>query len=148
MTETSAKSSDYQTIAVVGAGAWGTALGLVAAQNGHQVSLWARESDVVDSINTAHRNARFLPEVPLPANIVAHADMRCARAAGAVLFAVPAQHLRTSLAELVKHVRPGTPVVLCAKGIEKGSGKLVTEILQDAAPDVAPAILSGPSFAS
>ena len=132
---------------MVGAGAWGTALALVAAQNGHQVTLWARESEVVDSINAAHRNALFLPQVPLPENITATADLGFVRAADAVLLAVPAQHLRASLAELAKHINPGTPIVLCAKGIEKHSGKLVTEILREAAPQAAPAILSGPSFA-
>ena len=147
MTERAAKSPDYRTIAVIGAGAWGTALALVAAQNGLRVSLWARESDVVQSINSAHRNTLFLPEVLLPDAITARADMAFAREADAILLVVPAQHLRSALATLAPQLKPGTPVVLCAKGIERSSGKLVTEVLREAAPEAAPAILSGPSFA-
>jgi glycerol-3-phosphate dehydrogenase (NAD(P)+) len=132
---------------VIGAGAWGTALAVVAAQNGHNVTLWARESQVVQSVNTAHRNALFLPEVPLPDAITARADTGFVREADAILLVVPAQHLRASLATLAQDIKQGTPVVLCAKGIEKSSGKLVTEILQEVAPVATPAILSGPSFA-
>src|SRR5215469_14994264 len=118
MTEKEAKSEAYQKIAVIGGGAWGTALACVAAQNGHAVMLWAREPEVVESINSTHENALFLPDIPLPTNISAHAQLGVAAEADAILAVVPAQHMRASLSQLATHIKLGTPVVLCAKGIE------------------------------
>jgi glycerol-3-phosphate dehydrogenase (NAD(P)+) len=137
----------YSRVGVIGAGAWGTALAQVAAGAGRQVTVWARESDVVQSISQAQENTRFLPGVRLPPALKATADIGEAASAEALLLAVPAQHLRASLASLVPHLAKGTPLVLCAKGIERGTGKLLTEILTEAAPMAEPAILSGPSFA-
>ncbi|MEI9997030.1 MAG: NAD(P)H-dependent glycerol-3-phosphate dehydrogenase [Rhizomicrobium sp.] len=137
----------YSAITTIGGGAWGTALALVAAQAGRKSLLWARESAVVDSINRSHDNTRYLPGIPLPATLAATADLSQACRADALLIAVPAQHLRAVLAQLAPHVAPGTPLLLCAKGIERGSGLLLTEVLREAAPDGVPAILSGPSFA-
>jgi len=141
------KTIDYRNLAVIGAGAWGTALGAVAALAGRKVTLWARESDVVDSINSKHENARFLPGVPLPPAIVATADMGAAATADALLISAPAQHLRDTLAALKPHLAARTPLVLCAKGIEHDTHKLMTEVLIECVPDCEPAILSGPSFA-
>lgn len=141
------KTIDYRNLAVIGAGAWGTALGAVAALAGRKVTLWARESDVVDSINSKHENARFLPGVPLPPAIVATADMGAAATADALLIGAPAQHLRDTLAALKPHLAARTPLVLCAKGIEHDTHKLMTEVLIECVPDCEPAILSGPSFA-
>jgi glycerol-3-phosphate dehydrogenase (NAD(P)+) len=119
----------------------------VAAQAGRQVSLWAREQTVVDTVRSKHRNELFLPGVTLPAGIAATGDLGEAAKADALLIGAPAQHLRATLAQLRPHLRAGTPLVLCAKGIERSSGKLMTEVLIEAAPDCEPAILSGPSFA-
>ena len=141
------KTIDYRNLAVIGAGAWGTALGVVAALAGRKVTLWARESDVVDSINSKHENARFLPGVPLPPAIVATGDMETAATADALLIGAPAQHLRDTLAALKPHLAARTPLVLCAKGIEHDTHKLMTEVLIECVPDCEPAILSGPSFA-
>jgi glycerol-3-phosphate dehydrogenase (NAD(P)+) len=132
---------------VIGAGAWGTALALVAAQAGRGVTLWARESEVRDSILSKRENALFLPGVVLPEAIAPTGDLARAATAEALLVVVPAQHLRTTLAALVPHLAPRTPLVLCAKGIARDSGKLLTEVLREMAPDCEPAILSGPSFA-
>jgi glycerol-3-phosphate dehydrogenase (NAD(P)+) len=140
-------SKPYDHIGVIGGGAWGTALALVAAQAGRRTTLWGRESKVVDSINTTHENPRFLPNVPLPAAIRATTGLAEAAGADALLLAVPAQHLREVLARLTPHLAHRTPLMLCAKGIERGTGLLLTEVLREAAPDCAPAILSGPSFA-
>jgi glycerol-3-phosphate dehydrogenase (NAD(P)+) len=138
----------YSRVAVIGAGAWGTALAAVAAGAGAKVSLWAREADVVRSIADAHENARFLPGVKLSKEIEPALDIAAAsRGADAILLTAPAQHLRAMLLSLRPHVRPATPLVICAKGIELGSGLLVTEVLQAIAPDAEPAVLSGPSFA-
>jgi glycerol-3-phosphate dehydrogenase (NAD(P)+) len=92
-------------------------------------------------------NAIFLPGVPLPDNIVATANIMEAARADTVLLAAPAQHIRAVAADVARTIAPKTPLVLCAKGIERGSGKLLTEVLAEAAPQAEPAILSGPSFA-
>jgi glycerol-3-phosphate dehydrogenase (NAD(P)+) len=136
----------YARIGLLGAGAWGTALALVAARAGRRVRLWARESDVVDSIRGYRENARFLPGVPLPADLEPTGDLREASEADALLVAVPAQHTRAMLDLVGRHVLRSRPVVLCAKGIERQSGKLLTEILAECGAEV-PGILSGPSFA-
>lgn len=145
MTQQQANPIPYGHIGVIGAGAWGTALALVAAQAGRNVTLWAREAEVVDSIRSGRENAIFLPGAALPASIAATGDIAMAARAEALLVVVPAQHLRATLSLLAPAAR--TPLVLCAKGIERGSGKLVTEILRECAPSAEPAILSGPSFA-
>jgi glycerol-3-phosphate dehydrogenase (NAD(P)+) len=137
----------YGNIAVIGGGAWGTALALAAVQAGAKALLWARESVVVDSINGRHENAQFLPGIALPSAIMATGDLAEAARAPALLIVVPAQHLRAVLKDLAPRLAPGTPLMLCAKGIERGSGLLLTEVLREMAPDAEPAILSGPSFA-
>lgn len=143
----SARTVPYNNIAVIGSGAWGTALGAVAALAGRKVSLWARESDVVESINSKHENVRFLSGFTLPASVKATADMAQAAQSDALLIGAPAQHLRATLALLKPHLSPGKPLVLCAKGIEHDTHKLMTEVLVECVPDCEPAILSGPSFA-
>lgn len=140
-------SKPYGHVAVVGAGAWGTALALVAARAGRNVTLWSREPEVTNAILTMSENAIFLPGVPLPNNIVATANIMEVGSAQAILLAAPAQHLRAVATDLARAITPGTPLVLCAKGIERSSGKLLTEVLREAAPRAEPAILSGPSFA-
>ncbi len=147
MTERSGMSDHYGKIGVIGAGAWGTALALAAAQAGRSVTLWAREQEVVGAIARSAENTVFLPGVKLPASIQATGDLAAAAHADALLIVVPAQHLRASLKSLAGHAARGTPLVLCAKGIERGSGKLMTEILREEIPGSEPAILSGPSFA-
>ncbi len=137
----------YDQIGVIGGGAWGTALALVAAHAGRTVRLWAREDEVVAAINSQHTNSLFLPNVPLPAALQATGALAEAAQADALLLVIPAQYLRSTLGSLKPHLRPAMPLVLCAKGIEKGSGKLLTEVLSEAVPDAEPAILSGPSFA-
>ncbi len=147
MSENSENTVAYRNIGVVGAGAWGTALAIAAAQAGRKVTLWAREPDLVTQIQGSAENGMYLPGVKLPANIVATGDIAAAVKADALLLVVPAQHLRSSLRDITHHIAKGTPLVLCAKGIEKTTGELLTEILREAAPDCEPAILSGPSFA-
>ena len=147
MAENPTATNPYRNISVIGSGAWGTALALAAHQAGAKTTIWARESQVVDSIRNRHENAPFLPGIALPGAIVATADLGAAAQAEALLLAVPAQHLRAALGDLAAHVAAGTPVMLCAKGIELGSGKLLTEVLAECLPAAAPAILSGPSFA-
>ncbi len=143
LTEVKGNSEAYAHIGVVGAGAWGTALALVAAEAGRRVTLWAREPEVVAAISQSRENTRFLPGIALSTAIAATADIAQAAAADAVLVVVPAQHVRETLGAM----RPRGPVVLCAKGIERSTGKLLSEVLAECAPGTEAAILSGPSFA-
>ena len=137
-------SAPLSHIAVLGAGAWGTALALAAHAAGRKTTLWVREHDVLAALREGREN-RFLPGVTLPRDLIVTGDLREATQADALLLVVPAQVLHGFVAQL--DLAPGKPLVICAKGIEKGTGKLVTEVLAEAAPHVAPAILSGPSFA-
>jgi glycerol-3-phosphate dehydrogenase (NAD(P)+) len=132
---------------VIGAGAWGTALAQVCARAGLQVTLQARETEVVASINDVHENALFLPGVTLEPTIRAAADMGALADCDLILAVAPAQHLRSALAALAPHLKAGVPVVLCAKGVEQGSLKLMTEVAAETIPDAPIAVLSGPSFA-
>jgi glycerol-3-phosphate dehydrogenase (NAD(P)+) len=132
---------------VVGGGAWGTALAQVCARAGLETVLWAREPEVVDGVNRTHENALFLPGVGLDASIHATHDFVDLARSDLILAVAPAQHLRSTLEALAPHIDPGLPVVLCAKGIEQGSLKLMTQVLAETAPKAAPAVLSGPSFA-
>jgi glycerol-3-phosphate dehydrogenase (NAD(P)+) len=133
---------------VIGAGAWGTALAQTCARAGLEVTLWAREAEVARAIAETAENPIFLPGVALDPALRATCDP--ADLAGSdLLFAVPpAQHLRATLAGFAPHTPDGTPVVLCAKGIEQGTLMLMTEVLAEALPGATPAVLSGPSFAA
>ncbi|MBS0361837.1 MAG: NAD(P)-dependent glycerol-3-phosphate dehydrogenase, partial [Proteobacteria bacterium] len=136
-----------RTAGVLGGGAWGTALAQVCARAGRSVSLWAREAEVVAAINTSHENTTFLAGVELEPSIRATGDVAALSDCDLVLAVVPAQHLRATLTAFSPHVREGLPIVLCAKGIEQGSLKLMTQVLAETAPQARPAVLSGPSFA-
>lgn len=132
---------------MVGAGAWGTALAIIAAGNAAKVLLWAREHEVFESIATSRQNRPFLAGVVIPEAVEASLDIARVSEAEAVLLVTPAQHVRSVLEKMKPHLQRGTPVVLCAKGIETGTGLLLTETLADILPEAEPAILSGPSFA-
>ena len=135
-------------IGILGGGAWGTALAQVCARAGLDVLLWAREPEVVEAIARDRQNPLFLPGVTLDAAVAATTTAHDLLSTDALLAVVPAQHLRAALADLAADMPRGLPVVLCAKGVEAGSLKLMTEVLAEAAPRAAPAVLSGPSFAS
>lgn len=135
------------TVGVIGGGAWGTALAQVCARAGGEVILWAREAEVVEGVNAARENAAFLPGIALDPAIRATSDYAALAGADLVLAVPPAQHMRSTLAAFAPHARDGLPVILCSKGIEQGSLKLMTEVLAETVPQAAPAVLSGPSFA-
>ncbi len=135
-------------IAIIGGGAWGTALAGVARRAGREAVIWAREAEIVEAINGKHENTAFLPGVALDPGIRATADLaEAASGAKAVLLVAPAQHLRQVGEALAPHLAAGVPVVICAKGIERGSFALMSEALADAAPGTPLAVLSGPTFA-
>ncbi len=135
-------------IGVVGAGAWGTALASVAARAGRETVLWAREPEVIKAINSDHENTPFLPGVTLDARISATDDLKTVAEADALLLVVPAQYTRAVLSELGPHLKPDTPAVLCSKGIEMASLKLMSDVLRETLPSALVAVLSGPSFAA
>ena len=133
-----------ERIGVIGGGAWGTALAKVAAADGRETLLWARESDVVGAVNAAHENRLFLPGIPLSSAIRATGDLAELETCDAWLVVTPAQHMRGVLANAP---RCGRPLLLCAKGIEESSGKLLHDVAAELCPDAAVAVLSGPTFA-
>lgn len=136
-----------QRIGVIGAGAWGTALAAMARRAGRDVTLWAREEEVVASINTHHENEMFLPGITLDSEIRATSDYAETVEADLVLLVAPAQHLRSVCADLAKCWVSGVPVVICAKGIERGSNALMTQVIAEALPSAPGMVLSGPTFA-
>ena len=136
----------FKTVAVIGAGAWGTALAGVAARAGRDVVLCARSAAMAAEIATMRSNPK-LPGVRLDASVKVTDDIAMAAAADILLVATPAQNLREAVAALALHLAAAKPVIACAKGIERGTHKFMTEVIAEAAPDATPAILSGPSFA-
>ena len=136
----------FKSVSVIGAGAWGTALAGVAARAGRDVTLYARNAEQAAEIATTRANPR-LSGVHLAANIAVTNDIARAATADLILIATPAQHLREAVAMLAPHLAAATPVIACAKGIERGSHHFMTEVIAQTAPDATPAILSGPSFA-
>jgi len=136
--------SSIEKLGIIGGGAWGTALAQVAAAGNRETLLWAREPEVVASINAAHENSLFLPGTPLRASIRATPDLADLEACDAWLVVTPAQHMRSVLAAAPPC---GRPLILCAKGIEEGSGKLLHEVARETCPAARILVLSGPTFA-
>ena len=132
-------------VSVLGAGAWGTALANLAAQAGHSVTLWSRDTDRAALMEKSRENPR-LPGARLDDRVEVTSVLADATDADAILLVVPAQSLR-AVAEALRNVKD-TPVIACAKGIEHGTHKFMTEVIAEVAPHVTPAILSGPSFAA
>src|SRR6267154_1652176 len=136
--------SPFKSVAVIGAGAWGTALAGVAARAGRDVVLYARSS--ATKIAATRSNPK-LPGAKLEASVKVTDDTAVAAAADIVLIATPAQNLREAVAALAPHLAAAKPVIACAKGIERGTHKFMTEVIAETAINAIPAILSGPSFA-
>ena len=134
----------YDRLAVIGGGAWGTALAQVAASAGQETLLWAIEDDVVAAINRIHENPLFLKGQKLSPAIRATSNFSELAAADAWLVVTPAQHMRAVLA---RSPCPGMPLILCSKGIEEGSGKMLHQVAREVCPDSPVAVLSGPNFA-
>jgi glycerol-3-phosphate dehydrogenase (NAD(P)+) len=138
----------FKTAGVIGAGAWGTALAQVCARGGMAVTLQAREAEVVESIIQRRENEAFLPGVKLEPAVGATGDLADLAGSDLILAVPPAQHMRATLEAFRPHWRPGVPVVLCSKGVERGSLALMTDVAAQALPDAPIAVLSGPSFAA
>jgi glycerol-3-phosphate dehydrogenase (NAD(P)+) len=139
--------SGIRSVGVIGSGAWGTALAQVCARAGLAVTLQAHEPKVAQAIATTRVNALYLPGVPLAPAIQPTAAMADLGDADLILAVAPAQYLRAALTAFAPFARRGVPVVLCAKGIEQGSLKLMTQVLGETVPGASLAVLSGPGFA-
>ncbi|HET9630083.1 MAG TPA: NAD(P)H-dependent glycerol-3-phosphate dehydrogenase [Novosphingobium sp.] len=131
-------------IGIIGAGAWGTALAQAMASDGSEVLIWARESELVAEINGKRTNSLFLPGTRLSESVRSTGELADLAALPVLLVVAPAQFLATVLGSLPAGKRD---LVLCAKGIEAGSGRLMADVARDAAPDSTLAVLSGPTFA-
>jgi glycerol-3-phosphate dehydrogenase (NAD(P)+) len=143
--------SHKSRIAVLGAGAWGTALANLAARpgdrDGAEVMLWSRDPAHVDEMRATGVNARHLPGIPLLSNVNPIAEPAGIEGADLVLAAVPAQALRAVLEGFASYLAKSVPVIVCAKGIERATGLFMSQVAASVLPNNPPAVLSGPSFA-
>ncbi len=136
------------SVGIIGGGAWGTALAQTLHRAGREVLIWAREPEVVASINDRHVNDAFLPGIKLDQNVRATWTLADVATCDAVLMVAPAQHVRAICKDLKPHMRLGQPIVLCSKGIEQTTGRLMGDVVAEVVPEATQAILSGPSFAA
>lgn len=137
-----------QSVGIVGAGAWGTALAITSRRAGRDVLIWAYEPDTLAGINQKHRNETYLPGVKLDPAIEATARLNEVANCDLLLMATPAQHVRKIAGEIAPYLKPEQPLVLCSKGIEQASGKLISQVVEEVVPRPQIAVLSGPSFAA
>jgi glycerol-3-phosphate dehydrogenase (NAD(P)+) len=135
-----------QRISVLGGGAWGTALALTCARAGRQVMLWEYEERNAKTLEK-NRESRFLPGIRVDEGIKVTRDLEETASGDAILIVVPAQAVRSVVSCLASSIEKDMPLIVCAKGIEHGTHKFMTEIIAECAPNALPAILSGPSFA-
>jgi glycerol-3-phosphate dehydrogenase (NAD(P)+) len=141
-------TKSYQQIGIIGSGAWGTALALAMRRAGRDVLLWAREPEVVAAINEQRENRAFLPGIKLEAQIKASGKLADLAPCDVLLLVTPAQHARESCKQLKAAIgNSRAPLVICAKGIEQKTGKLLGDIASEELPGHPLAVLSGPSFA-
>ncbi|MCU0641121.1 MAG: NAD(P)-dependent glycerol-3-phosphate dehydrogenase [Candidatus Margulisbacteria bacterium] len=133
-------------VAVIGAGAWGTTLAILLAENGHEVVLWAFETDLASELNQLRENKRFLPGFPLPPSITATNRVEDIRPADLALFVVPTQFLRQTARRFRGAIDAGVTLVAAGKGIEEGTLKLPLQILAEELGTNAAAVLSGPNL--
>lgn len=136
-----------QSIGIIGGGAWGTALAIAARRAGRDVVMWARDPATVAEIVTRHTNARYLPGITFDPAIAATDDLGRVASQNAVLLVAPAQSTREMAARLAPLMPAGVPLVLCAKGLDLATGRLLDAVVREAMPNAAIAVLSGPGFA-
>ncbi|MCY0096212.1 NAD(P)H-dependent glycerol-3-phosphate dehydrogenase [Hoeflea ulvae] len=145
----SASPVPYTKVCVIGAGAWGTALASVARRAGRETALWGRDQATVEAINTRRENPKYLPGIGLPHGICATTDMAEALdGADAVLLVTPSRTLRDICVQMQPHLGKNVPIALCAKGIEAGSGYLLSEVAAQILDGHQIGALSGPTFAT
>ena len=138
----------FQSVGIVGAGAWGTALAITSRRAGRDVVIWAYEPETLADLTRNHRNEAYLPGVSLDPAIAATARLDEIADCDFLLLTTPAQHARKIVGELAPHLKSGQPLVICSKGIEQKTGKLISQVVAEIAPEAKIAVLSGPSFAA
>lgn len=139
---------NQKKIGVIGAGSFGTALAMVLAGKGHQVTVWARKAEHIEEMKMTSENRHYLPDVKLPSEIELTADLQKAVSGkDYLLFAVPAQSFRGVLTQAAEFIEPEVPVVNVAKGIEKGTLQRLSQVAEEVIPDLRYVALSGPSHA-
>jgi glycerol-3-phosphate dehydrogenase (NAD(P)+) len=137
-----------QSVGIVGAGAWGTALAITSRRAGRDVLIWAYEQETVAGINRSHRNEVYLPGIGIDQAIEATQRLNEVATCDLLLMATPAQHVRKIAGELAPYLKESQPLVLCSKGIEQASGRLLSQVVAETAPGAEIAVLSGPGFAA
>lgn len=134
-------------ISIIGAGSWGTALAIATSTNAQNVTLWTRSPKHADEINAQKENKAYLDGITLPAQITATSDLEIALQNDIILIVTPAQAMRATLNSMKPFIRPQHVLVLCSKGVELESRKLMSDVAEDVLPNTPIAILSGPNFA-
>jgi glycerol-3-phosphate dehydrogenase (NAD(P)+) len=137
-----------QSVGIVGAGAWGSALAITSRRAGRDVLIWAYEPETLADLKQNHRNETYLPKVKLDPSIEATGRLNEVANCDLLLLATPAQHVRKIAGELAPYLKDRQPLVICAKGIEQASGKLMSQVVDELSPGSQIAVLSGPSFAA
>ncbi len=144
---TETQTRTLQHVGILGSGAWGTALAQSACRAGRDVTLWAHEAETVSEINASHTNSVYLPGVSLDQTIKATTKAKDLSGADLILLVVPSQFFRAVASEMAPHLPGGTPVVICTKGFEEGTGAFMSGVVREVLPEAKVAVLSGPSFA-
>lgn len=140
--------ADRPTLAVLGAGSWGTALAALAARNGVPTRLWGRDANALAAMAATHRNARYLPDLELPAELTYESDLaRALRGADVVLIVVPSHAFAAMLDEIAPLLEPGASITWATKGFEPGTGRFLHELVAEKLPGRSAAVITGPSFA-
>lgn len=140
--------ADRPTLAVLGAGSWGTALAALAARNGVPTRLWGRDANALAAMAATHRNARYLPDLELPAELTYESDLaRALRGADVVLIVVPSHAFAAMLDEIAPLLEPEASITWATKGFEPGTGRFLHELVAEKLPGRSAAVITGPSFA-
>jgi len=140
--------ADHPTLAVLGAGSWGTALAALTARNGVPTRLWGRDREALAAMAASHCNQRYLPDIELPTELSYESDLASAvRGAEIVLIVVPSHAFASMLAELAPLLDPDTSIAWATKGFEPGTGRFLHELVAEHLPGRAAAVVTGPSFA-
>jgi len=138
----------FEKISIIGAGSWGSALAILLADRGLPITLWGHNSKVVEEINTLHANSAYLPEIAMPTTVRATSDLADALEAPLIFMVTPSKAVRSISVRLAALTpKPGTIIVSCTKGIEHGSGKVMSEVIGECLPECRLAVLSGPNLA-
>ena len=142
------EKTPYEKVFILGAGAGGTAIANTAARAGREVTLWCRNDEVIDTMTRGQENKKYLPGVLIEEEIKVTKDLNLAKDADAIFIVCPAQHFREMIEKLPKDIDEKVPFVICSKGIEIDTGKILSTVLQEVHPGRVFAVLSGPTFAS